>query len=131
MTKSSYVIMLQAAPDDYETGVRALLHAQKLLANGDQLTQVFFYGPGVIYANQYLQFPSGYQDLQKEWQNLAEEYNLPLVVCATVGPQYGLEALSAPAGNLANGFLAGGLAEFIETLANTEHLVQFQGNELC
>lgn len=131
MANSSYVIMLQAAPDDYLAGQQALQCAQDIVSRGEQLKQVFFYGPAVIYANQFLQSPSGYPDLQQQWRKFSREHNIPLVVCATVGSQYGLEALPPPAGNLAEDFAAGGLAEFIETLANTEHLLQIQGNAGC
>ncbi|EGN75762.1 uncharacterized conserved protein involved in intracellular sulfur reduction [Idiomarina sp. A28L] len=131
MVNSSYVIMLQAAPDDYLAGQQALQCAQDLVTKGNQLKQVFFYGPAVIYANQFLQGPSGAPNLQEQWRKFSTENNIPLVVCATVGSQYGLEALPPPAGNLAEGFVAGGLAEFIETLAKAEHFLQFQGSGSC
>ncbi|HLV49239.1 MAG TPA: DsrE family protein [Aliidiomarina sp.] len=120
-----YLLLVQANPDDTQTGLRALEQAEQLVAQGEQVSQVFFYGQGVLYANCFLSFPSGLPNLQATWQQLSRRYNIPLVVCATVASQYGLEALEPPTGNLAEDFHAGGLTEFMSTLANCDTLLQF------
>ncbi|RUO22438.1 hypothetical protein CWE08_04475 [Aliidiomarina iranensis] len=128
MNQDSHVILMQASPDDHTAGIAALAKAQDIVRRGQTLKQVFFYGPAVIYGSRFLQFPSGYSNLQEQWRELAQTHDFALVVCATVGGQYGLEALPPPDGNLAADFSAGGLAEFIATLAESSHLSQFQGS---
>ncbi|MCC5856511.1 MAG: DsrE family protein [Idiomarina sp.] len=122
---ASYILLMQSGPDQTEQGLHALATAENLIAEGHRITQVFFYGPAVIFGNQFLSFPSSLDDLQQRWRQLSHAHDVPLVVCSTVGAQYGVEALPPPQGNLAAGFQAGGLAEFVATLANTEQLLQF------
>lgn len=122
---ANYLLLVQANPDDTQTGLHALEQAEQLVAQGQHISQVFFYGQGVLYANHFLSFPSGLPNLQAAWQQLSNRHNIPLVVCATVASQYGLEALEPPAGNLAEGFHAGGLTEFMSTLVGCDSLLQF------
>lgn len=120
----TYVIMLEHAPTSTERGAQALAIVRDLLAQQQCIEQVFFYGPGVMYANCFLEFPSGLPDLQAEWLELASTYHFPLVVCATVGAQYGVHAVPSPQGNLQPGFAAGGLAEFISAVSTADRLLQ-------
>lgn len=122
---ANYLLLVQTNPDDIEAGLAALEQAQQLAANGKTIEQVFFYGHGVLYASHFLNFPSGLPNLQTAWLAFSQQYNVPLVVCATVASQYGLEPLAPPVGALANGFDAGGLTEFMSTLAKTDTLLQF------
>lgn len=122
---AKYVILIQSGPDNYAVAEDALALAQELIDEKHTLLQVFFYGPGVTFANQYLQMPSGVPDYQAQWLEFAAANDLPLVVCSTVGTQYGLEAQDHPDGNLQPGFSAGGLAEFMEVLEQADHLEQF------
>lgn len=121
---ASYVIMITHAPDHTEKALQALAAVRQVLIEEGHIEQIFFYGPAVSYANCFLGYPSGLPDLQQEWLNLAAEREIPLVVCSTVGSQYGLNALSPPEGNLQDGFTAGGLTEFVSTLAGADHLLQ-------
>lgn len=120
---NSYMLLIQTNPDDIDNGLFALQQAEQLLTAGKKITQVFFYGQGVLYGQHYLSFPSGLPNLQAAWLELAKQYHFPLVVCATVGQQYGLEAFPVPAGTLAAGFDAGGLTEFLTLLANCSQLL--------
>ncbi len=122
---TSYILLVQASPDNIETGLHALYQAESIATKGETIKQVFFFGPGVLYGNHFLTFPSGLPNLQAGWQEFSNRYNVPLVVCTTVASQYGLEALVPPAGNLAKGFHAGGLTEFMSTLVNTNVLLQY------
>ncbi|MCO4320782.1 DsrE family protein [Aliidiomarina quisquiliarum] len=124
---ASYLLLVQANPDDITTGLQALEQAQQLASQGETIAQVFFYGQGVLYANRFLSFPSGLPNLQAAWLKFSQQHNVPLVVCATVASQYGVEALPPPAGNLAEGFHAGGLTEFMATLVSTDTLLQYPG----
>ncbi|MCH8501837.1 MAG: DsrE family protein [Aliidiomarina sp.] len=121
---ASYVILITHAPDQTEKALQALDSVRQLLVERGRIEQIFFYGPAVAYANCFLDYPSGLPNLQQQWLNIAAEQQIPLIVCSTVGSQYGLNALSPPEGNLQNGFSAGGLTEFVSTLAGVDHLLQ-------
>lgn len=120
----SFVVMIEHAPTNTELGLQALEQVRNLIAAQHRIEQVFFYAAGVLYANCFLEFPSGLPNLQAEWLKLSEQHGFPLVVCATVGSQYGVNALPLPDGNLQAGFAAGGLAEFISTLSSADQFVQ-------
>lgn len=117
----SYVMMLYAGPDTPGPGLRALDDAHMLLAEGHQVLQVFFYGPGVLYAHRNIAFAEETPNLQRAWQELADANNVTLVACSTVADQYGMN----PEADIAPGFSAGGLAEFIEQLASADQFKQY------
>ncbi|WP_194755690.1 DsrE family protein [Aliidiomarina indica] len=121
----SLVLMIYSGPDYYEPGERALQDAQSFMNDGYIIRQVFFYGPGTLYANEHLEFPSGLLNLQGAWRAFSRNNKVPLVVCSTAGMQYGVRAEPPPIGNLAAGFVAGGLAEFVEQLSNADQLHQY------
>lgn len=120
------VIMQHAGPDDYTSGHAAIAAAQALVDSGARVLQVFFYGPGVLYASHHLHFPSGVNNLQQQWLEFATTQHIPLVVCSTVANQYGIEPSPAPSGSMAAGFSSGGLTEFMEALSTADTLLQFQ-----
>ena len=120
------VIMQHAGPDDYASGHAAIAAAQALVDSGAKVLQIFFYGPGVLYASHHLHFPSGVNNLQQQWLEFAKTQHIPLVVCSTVANQYGIEPSPPPSGSLAAGFSSGGLTEFMEALSTADTLLQFQ-----
>lgn len=119
------VIMIYHSPAEYHLGQQALSFIRQRLTEQQPVAQVFFYGPGTLYGNCYLNGPAGQEDLQQAWQQLAQEQQLNLVLCGTAGAQYGIEPTKPPAGNLATGFTVGGLTEFAEALDPAVELVQF------
>lgn len=123
------VIMQHASPDDYATSKAALVTAQGLVDSGAKVLQIFFYGPGVLYASRHLSFPSGVQNAQQQWREFAVTHDIPLVVCSTVANQYGIEPSAPPAGSLAVGFSSGGLTEFMEAISHADTLLQFSSQQ--
>lgn len=121
---ANYIFLVQTNPDDIHAGIQAVEQVTQLAEQGHTIEQVFFYGPGVGYGHHFLSFPAGAPNLQQQWLALAKQYVFPLVVCATVGSQYGLEAQLPPEGNLALGFQAGGLTDFMSRLVAADHLLQ-------
>ena len=118
-------VLIQTGPDDYQQGYAAIAAVEQTIAAGNQVQQVFFYGPGVLYASALLNFPHGIENLQQRWQQLSAQHGFELVVCATVAAEYGVSSEPSPVGALAAGFVAGGLTEWVTCLANTQQLIQF------
>ncbi|MCL4409805.1 MAG: hypothetical protein M1356_05780 [Gammaproteobacteria bacterium] len=55
----SFVVMIEHAPTNTELGLQALEQVRNLIAAQHRIEQVFFYAAGVLYANCFLEFPSG------------------------------------------------------------------------
>ncbi|WP_185960664.1 DsrE/DsrF/TusD sulfur relay family protein [Aliidiomarina halalkaliphila] len=121
----SIVLMIYSGPDYFEPGLRALADARRLTKAGSTIRQVFFYGAATLYGSAHIEFPSGLPNLQEEWRQFSAATQSPLVICSTAGAQYGVIAEPAPEGNLAEGFFAGGLAEFVEQLSSADQLLQY------
>lgn len=125
MTAGATVLMIYSGPDYFEPGLRAIADARRLTGEGNIIRQVFFYGPATLYGSAHIEFPSGIANLQAEWREFSKATDVPLVICSTAGVQYGVVSEPAPQGNLAEGFHAGGLAEFVEQLSHAEQLLQY------
>lgn len=126
---ASLTCLIQHSPAQGHHSYSAYKFCAAALRQGHQITQVFFYGDAVAHGNRLAVQHSDEADVQALWQSLATEHKVPLVVCATVAARHGIhpaDALTDTAqGNLAEYFSAGGLAEYIEAVANSDRLVQF------
>ncbi|RTE87185.1 MULTISPECIES: DsrE family protein [Gammaproteobacteria] len=117
---ASYILLVKSAPSEQEQMQQALKRVHEITSNQDSLVQVFFYGPSTVIArNDHID--GAIQALQQQWLNL----KAPLVACATVGAHYGLVAPPELNANLAQGFEAGGLTEFMSRLVEADHVEQF------
>ncbi|WP_290190239.1 sulfurtransferase complex subunit TusD [Psychrobacter sp. 5A.1] len=95
------------------------------------LLNVFFYGDSAHIANG-LRWQSADQiDLTKEWQNLAEQYQLSLPVCVSTALSRGVSDTDNSArhqldgANLATGFTLVGLSELAMVMQEDCRLIQF------
>lgn len=90
---------------------------------------VFFYGEGIHNANAFTQPPGDEINIVEAWQQLAEQQEVQLLVCATAAVKRGViteeDATADNAFNLKAPFIAGGLAEFSQLTQRSDHLLQF------
>ena len=111
------VLSVHSAPDEPRS-LLAFHYAQAALALGHRIQQVFFYEAGVLHgrlADQQL------APIAAEWQMLAKQHDLSLVLCATVVEQdYQLSE-----SELHQDFALGGLTEFSMAAAQAERVMQF------
>lgn len=111
------VLSVHSAPDEPRS-LLAFHYAQAALALGHQIKQVFFYEAGVLHGQQT---HTQLSKVAADWLNLAQQHNIPLVLCATVVEQdYQLEE-----SDLHSGFAMGGLTEFSMAAAQAERVMQF------
>ncbi|WP_404407780.1 DsrE family protein [Pseudidiomarina marina] len=118
------VIALHAAPAaDTPAQHRSLLayqYAQAALVSGHQIDMVFFYSDAVLHAAKRQNSGAAHQAVS-QWQLLASQHNVPLVICNTVAEvdhQMTTEDLVSP-------FQNGGLTEFSMAAAAADHVIQF------
>lgn len=120
---ASFTCLVQRSPSQGQHSYSAYQFCLAALQNGHQIQQVFFYADAVNHGNRYLSLSSDEQNMQALWQQLSGDYQVPLIVCATVGARHGVLGSTEP--ELADSFSAGGLAEYMEAVAISDHLIQF------
>ncbi|MGX5913891.1 sulfurtransferase complex subunit TusD [Aliidiomarina sp. Khilg15.8] len=126
---ASFTLLVQHGPQQGHHSYSALQFAEAALQKGHRILQVFFYGDGVLHGNAIAHQPGDDQDISALWAKFSAKTEVPLVICATVAARHGVVAAneleSFNAGNLATGYASGGLTEYTEALASSDHLVQF------
>ncbi|WP_085297410.1 sulfurtransferase complex subunit TusD [Cognaticolwellia mytili] len=87
---------------------------------------VFFYQDGVLNAAKHLSIPNDeYQALQ-HWQQLSNEYHVPLHLCVSAAEKRGLtdELSNNENSNIDKAFIVSGLGELVELTSKAERVVQ-------
>ncbi len=126
-----FTIVVQAAPYSHQSADTALRFARALLSQGHRLHRVFFYADGVQCANGLAAPPQDEANIPRQWQTLAEEHELDLVVCIAAAVRRGvLDANEArryekDGCSLAAGFELSGLGQLAEATAVSDRVVTF------
>lgn len=124
-------IVIYSAPLSSQAPVNALHFARAWLAAGHTLERVFFYRDGVFCGNTCMATPSDEFDIHQAWQNLANDFQLDLVVCIAAALRRGVinaneaRRFQRPLHNLGDSFRLGGLGELVEASLNSDRLVSF------
>ena len=97
----------------------AFQFAQALIADGHELSSVFFYREGVYNANQLTSPASDEFDLVRAWQQLNAQHGVALNICVAAG------RLGLASSNLQQGFTLSGLGALAEASLTCDRVVQF------
>ena len=142
MTTTTPLLLITADPS-HPLAQLALRYARAYLQNlsneADTDTEgtdnkkltVFFYGDAANTANGLRWQPADQLDLTKEWQALAEHYQLALPVCVSTALSRGVSdddnstRHQLKGNNLAAGFTLVGLSELAMMMQNDCRLIQF------
>ncbi|MFU0922162.1 sulfurtransferase complex subunit TusD [Kluyvera sichuanensis] len=109
----------------------ALQFAKAALAEGHEITCVFFYREGVYNANQLTSPASDEFDLVRAWQSLHDENGVALHICVAAALRRGVtdeteaRQLGLPTFNLQPGFSLSGLGSLAEAALTCDRMVQF------
>ncbi len=128
---ASFSLAIYGAPQSSQASYTAIQFAQALLAQGHELLRVFFYLEGVHNANGLTTPPQDETNLVAQWQQLAREQSLDLVVCIAAALRRGVlneeeaKRYDKPASNLADGFVVSGLGQLVEAAVISDRLVTF------
>lgn len=126
-----FSINVQSPPYSSQASYSAYRFCKALLEQGHHLHRVFFYHDGIYNATRLATPPHDEQDIYQEWQNLAKEHNIELIVCIAAALRRGLldkeESIryQKDTHNLADGFTLGGLGQLIEAAASSDRLITF------
>ena len=128
-----FTLVIQASPVQHQAPETALRFARALLAAGHTLHRVFFYRDGVFNANALASNAVDEPCLTSEWQALAEEHQLDLVVCIAAAIRRGVldikeaKRYGKTQHNLADGFELSGLGQLIEASITSDRVITFGG----
>ena len=94
--------------------------ATQALENGYELAYVFFWRESVSIANQNITLAGDDINLQKLWQDLSQQYTLPLYLCKSSAWRRGINQ-----DNLAQHFILSSLGRLSENLTPEHKLISF------
>jgi tRNA 2-thiouridine synthesizing protein D len=128
-----FSIIVQAPPVQAQGAETALRFARAVLAAGHRIHRVFFYRDGVHNGTALTCTPQDENSIPAQWQALAAEHDLDLVVCIAAAVRRGLidESEAGRYGhrhwNLAHGFELSGLGQLVEACLTSDRVVTFGG----
>lgn len=124
-----YVLQVNGSVYGTQSAYLAFQFAQQLLKSGHTLAQIFFYQAGVNNGNGFVNPANDEFNLQKAWQDLADNYQVKLNICMAAAQRRGVvepdSAKDYSQDNLAAKFELAGLAEFSQAVLSADRLVTF------
>jgi len=82
-------ILVQEGPYNHQASDSAYHFIQAALANGNEITGVFFYNDGVINSTKLIDVPADEQNLSKRWSELGAK-GVQLIVCVAAAKRRGI-----------------------------------------
>lgn len=128
-----FAIVVHAAPGQHQGAETALRFARAVIESGHSIYRVFFYRDGVHNGSALTCLPQDEYNIPQQWQALAQEHDLDLVVCIAAAVRRGiLDANEArryerSGFNLADGFELSGLGQLIDASLHADRVITFGG----
>lgn len=126
-----FALQINAGPYQHQASDTAYQFAKAALAKGHQVVRVFFYQDGVNNATRLTTPPQDDRHVVDRWAELAEAYDVDLVVCVAAAQRRGIldQAMASrngtDAANLHPRFRISGLGQLIEAAIQSDRLVVF------
>lgn len=126
-----FALMITGPAYGTQQASSALQFAQAVLAEGHELSSIFFYREGVYNANQLSAPASDEFDLVRAWQSLHEQQGVALHICVAAALRRGVtdeteaKQLGLAGANLQPGFNLSGLGALAEASLTCDRMVQF------
>ncbi|NVJ60003.1 MAG: sulfurtransferase complex subunit TusD [Gammaproteobacteria bacterium] len=126
-----YAILVSGSPYSSQAHMSAQRFIYACYQQGHTVNSVFFYGDGVYVANQLLSPANDEFQTQREWQQLANNFKVPLHACVTVANKRGIlsaedsELLGQNFHNLAKSFEISGLGSWVTAAATADRQIHF------
>lgn len=102
------IFTLIVTSDHLNNNFHALETAKAILTQQEQINCIYFLFNGAYTANKYIDMPSDEYAITQQWQNFAQEYNLPMLVCKASALRRGIDAT-----NMATGFRFSSIGELV------------------
>lgn len=124
-------VLVNEGPYQHEAADSAYHFTKAVLEKGHEVFRVFFYHDGVNNGTRLATPPQDDRNITRRWSELAERYNLDLVVCVAAAQRRGIvdedemKRHGKDANNLAPGFRISGLGQLVEAAIQSDRLVTF------
>jgi len=124
-------IVVNEGPYTHQAADTAYQFTKSVLEKGHDVFRVFFYHDGVNVGTRMTVPPQDERHIQRNWSELAEKYDLDMVVCIAAAQRRGImdESEARRQGldgdNIAPGFRISGLGQLIEAGIQSDRLVTF------
>ncbi len=117
-----FTIIVNNAPYQSQSSDTACKFAHALISEGHDLVQVFFYFDGVFNALNDAEPPQDDRHVIENWSQLAQEYDLDLIICSTAAKRRGIDSSS-----IAAGFKIDTLGRLSEAVTTSDRVITFGG----
>lgn len=128
-----FSLVVQASPVQSQGAETALRFARAVLAGGHSIHRVFFYRDGIHNGTALSSPPQDEANLPAQWQALAREHELDLVVCIAAAVRRGVmneheaKRYAKDNANLAPEFELSGLGQLVEACLVSDRVITFGG----
>jgi len=112
-------------------GLTAYQFILAALKTNHQIVRVFFYKEGIYHALKYASPPDDELQLTRKWSELAEQFDIDLVVCISAAQRRGLLCVDEAKrqgkqdDDVAAGFRIGGLGQLLEATLIADRFIEF------
>ena len=126
-----FAIQVNSSPNHCNAGQSAYYFIKAALELGHEIFRVFFYHDGIYHALKYTTPPDDDQQLTRLWSELAQQYNIDLVVCISAAQRRGLLHTDEASrqgkqdNDLADGFRISGLGQLLEATLVADRFMIF------
>jgi len=124
-------IQVNEGPYQHQSSDSAYHFTKAALEKGHEIFRVFFYHDGVNNGTRLTTPPQDDRNVVQRWSQLAEQYNLDMVVCVAAAQRRGIvdegeaQRNGKDATNIAPGFRISGLGQLVEGGIQSDRLVVF------
>ncbi len=124
-------IVVNEGPYTHQAADTAYQFTKSVLEKGHDVYRVFFYHDGVNVGTRMTVPPQDERHIQRNWSELAEKYDLDMVVCIAAAQRRGImdeneaKRQGLDGDNIAPGFRISGLGQLIEAGIQSDRLVTF------
>ncbi len=124
-------IVVNEGPYTHQAADTAYQFTKTALEAGHDIYRVFFYHDGVNVGTRMSVPPQDERHIQRNWTELAEKYDLDMVLCIAAAQRRGImdekeaKRQGLDGDNVAKGFRISGLGQLIEAGIQADRLVTF------
>lgn len=128
---ASFTLLVTSAPFSQQNAYSAYRFALAAVQANHKVNGIFFYQSGTLSGSSLQITPSDEFDLYNAWQNLAEQYQVPLMVCVSAANKRGITTAQDasdtdnPHFSLTAPFESVGLGELANLMNSSDRLIQF------
>ncbi|MBN3561245.1 sulfurtransferase complex subunit TusD [Aliamphritea spongicola] len=126
-----FSLLITGAPYSSQSVATALQFAREALQQGHSIHRVFFYADAVHTGSKLATPPQDEMHIPDEWQQLAKDHELDLVVCIAAAVRRGVlddgeaKRHEKPAGNLQDNYQLSGLGQLVEAAMISDRMITF------